>query len=119
MLFEIENPRQIAGEGKRRWFRGDAVDLIIWYDDNESIEGFQLCYNKTTSEKAFTWRSSGSYYHNSIDDGENAQTFKMTPILIADGAVFPNKIAAIFDKESAKIDPEIVSFIRQKILNYQ
>ena len=46
MLSEIKNARQVPGEGKRRWFRDDDFDLIIWYDDSDTVFGFQLCYDK-------------------------------------------------------------------------
>ena len=33
MLTEIQNARQIAGEGVRRWFTDDYFDLIVWYGE--------------------------------------------------------------------------------------
>ena len=54
MLTEIEKTRQIPGEGIRRWFRDDELDLIVWYGDDGSIEGFQLCYDKLQHERALT-----------------------------------------------------------------
>jgi hypothetical protein len=47
MLNEIANPRQIPGEGPRRWFTDSYFDLIVWYQGaSSSIAGFQLCYDK-------------------------------------------------------------------------
>ena len=42
MLTEIKGTRQIPGEGRRRWFRDDELDLIVWYEENGAIAGFQL-----------------------------------------------------------------------------
>ena len=61
MLAEIEDARQIAGEGTRRWFRDDNLDLIVWYDDSSEISGFQLCYDKYDRERAITWKRGDSY----------------------------------------------------------
>ena len=56
MLTEFKGVRQREEEGIRRWFFDDYFDLIIWYDNNHQIEGFQLCYDKnynlTTSPPA-------------------------------------------------------------------
>lgn len=71
MLREIYNPKQYSGEGFRRWFTDDYFDLIVWYkNDRKTIDGFQLCYDKEHKERALTWRSSGSYVHTGVDDGE-------------------------------------------------
>ena len=85
---EIEDTRQIPGEGIRRWFRDEELDLIIWYDDNRIMEGFQLCYDKSNHERALTWRRPNSYQHHAIDTGGPATGGpKMSPVLVADGVV--------------------------------
>jgi len=70
MMKEIEDTRQIPGEGVRRWFIDDYFDLIVWCTDEGIIEGFQLCYDKGKNERAVTWRRTGSYIHEAVDDGE-------------------------------------------------
>ena len=57
MLAEIRNARQIAGEDFRRWFTDEEFDLIVWYGDDRSLVGFQLCYDKQDRERALTWTS--------------------------------------------------------------
>ena len=117
MLSEIKNARQIAGEGTRRWFRDDDFDLIIWYDDNGVLFGFQLCYDKLLGERALTWKN-GSYQHNAIDDGEVPWGNKMSPILVADGSFDKKRIAQVFGDKSSQIEQEIVDLVIDKVQNY-
>ena len=85
MLREILNVSQVPGTHSR-WFASTFLDLIVWYDKDMAITGFQLCYDKGREEKALTWRRDSGYSHNKIDDGEGrAYRQKMTPILVADG----------------------------------
>jgi hypothetical protein len=34
------------GDLPRRWISDDYFDLIIWCQPDESVYGFQLCYDK-------------------------------------------------------------------------
>jgi hypothetical protein len=118
MLHEIKDVRQIEGEGIRRWFTDNYFDLIIWFDYNYEILGFQLCYAKEKGERALTWRVNNSYHHDKVDDGEFARNMKRTPILTADGIFDKNTIAEIFKRESKKIEPELAQYVYKKILEY-
>ncbi len=118
MLAEVKDARQIEGEGTRRWFRDDDLDLIVWYDSRGKLDGFQLCYNKQQAERALTWRSSGSYQHNAIDPGEVPGQAKMSPILVAHGTFDKERIAQIFDERSSRIEPDLAELIKEKIHAY-
>lgn len=118
MLSEIKNARQIPGEGRRRWFRDEELDLIVWYDDDDAFVGFQLCYNKLLGEKALTWKQNGSYQHNAIDDGEVPWGNKMSPILVADGTFDKARVAAIFKEKSTQIEGNLVELVLNKLTNY-
>jgi hypothetical protein len=118
MLTELKNPRQIAGEGRRRWFMDDYFDLIVWYGDDGGMIGFQLCYDKKTRERALTWTREGGYHHNRIDDGEIPGHPKMTPVIIADGAFDRNPVAERFRLESAEIDPAVAGFVLETVMGF-
>jgi hypothetical protein len=53
----------------RRWFKGEKIELIVWYEKNKKISGFQLCYKKEFSEKALTWTQASGFTHDTIDTG--------------------------------------------------
>ncbi len=119
MLYEVKRVKQYHNEGFRRWFTDNNFDLIIWYDNNKIIKGFQLCYNKSVYERALTWSSANNtFVHNKIDDGEIPGEIKESPILVADGLFDKIKIAEEFKENSNKIDRKIAQFIYNKILEY-
>ena len=120
MLSEIKHVRQIHGEGHRRWFSDKFFDLIIWYNDDGEIEGFQLCYDKGENERAVTWHKDSGFAHTGVDDGEDKiRLYKMTPILVSDGVFDNKKIAKKFREESTEIDSNISAFVFDKLIMYQ
>jgi len=117
MLKEVQNPRQIPGEGRRRWFSDQFFELIVWHDIGGHITGFQLCYDIYGYERALTWKKDLGYTHDGIDSGEmDVMDHKMTPILVADGYFDREGIAERFYAESREIDRAIASFIHEKLL---
>lgn len=119
MLKEYTQVRQIQGEDKRRWFADHYFDLILWYDAEEQIAGFQLCYDITRHHRALTWHRERGYSHNQVDDGENRPgKMKASPILVPDGIFDYSIIAEQFQHASRNIDPEIAAFVYKKILQY-
>jgi hypothetical protein len=115
MLAEIQNARQVAGEGFRRWFTDDYFDLIVWYGDAGTLLGFQLCYDKPARERALTWTVEHGFQHNRIDAGEVPGHAKMTPLIIADGAFSRDTVAERFRRESTALDPVIATFVYRKL----
>jgi len=119
MLREIKNPKQFPEEGYRRWFTDDYFDLIVWYkDDKKTITGFQLTYDKEHKERALTWRSTGSYTHTGIDDGEITGGYKMSPVLVSDGSFNKSRITKEFKIAAGEMDQNIASFVYRRLLQY-
>jgi hypothetical protein len=118
MLSEIRDARQIRGEGFRRWFTDDYFDLIVWYDDEKALTGFQLCYDKQNRERALTWTREHGFQHNRIDAGEIPGHAKMTPVIVADGEFAAAPVATLFKRASASIDADIAQLVHETILRY-
>lgn len=118
MLNEIKDTRQIPGEGYRRWFRDEELDLILWYGDSNTIEGFQLCYDKSTRERALTWRRPNRYDHHAIDSGEVPGTSRMSPVLVADGLFDAARIEKVFASRSDKLPKDIAGFVSGVLNGY-
>ncbi|MBN1686074.1 MAG: hypothetical protein JW852_05440 [Spirochaetales bacterium] len=119
MLTEIEGARQIPGEGIRRWFRDEELDLIVWYKDDGSIDGFQLCYDKLDHERALTFRKPNSYQHHAIDSGEPAMGGpKMSPVLVADGVVDGKRIEKIFSRRRGAVPDDLAAYVSRIVLAY-
>ena len=99
MLREIKNPRQVEGEGWRRWFTDEYFDLIVWYHPEKTLQGFQLCYDRGHEERALTWRAGEGYSHKRVDDGDVTGRVKMTPVLVPNGVLDSEEIAERFAQE--------------------
>jgi hypothetical protein len=119
MLHEVANVRQVQGEGPRRWFSDRYFDLIVWYENDGSVVGFQLCYDKNVKERALTWRRGFGFSHEKVDDGEgNPGRMKSTPVLVPDGLFDAAAITDRFRKESGKIDGEIARLVIETLESY-
>jgi hypothetical protein len=108
----------VEGEGFRRWFTDDYFDLIVWYGDDRTLIGFQLCYDKQQRERALTWTREHGFQHNRIDSGEVPGHSKMTPVIIADGAFNRDPVAERFRAACVDIDPAIGTFVFDTISGY-
>jgi hypothetical protein len=115
MLREIKNVRQIPGEGTRRWFRDAEFDLIVWYDDDGGLTGFQLCYDKEHYERAITWYAGGSYVHARVDDGESPGEINATPILVSDGVFDASAVAARFRDAAAGVYGDLAELVYTRL----
>jgi len=119
VLNEVPNARQVAGEGRRRWFSDDYFDLIVWYGTEDVPIGFQLCYDKPARERALTWTRAHGFQHDKVDAGEVPGHSKMTPIIVADGAFDRDPVAERFRKASAGIDPQIASLVLERLKSFR
>ncbi len=118
MLTEFKDVRQRKEEGLRRWFFDDYFDLIIWYDAERQVEGFQLCYEKNYDERALTWLKETGFSHDAIDSGEDVPGHKQTAILVSDGLFDKKAIASKFKEASKNIDPTVADFVYKKLMEY-
>jgi hypothetical protein len=119
-LRELRDTRQVEGEPKRRWFSSPDLDLIVWLDDEESLVGFQLCYDKTRGERALTWRDGRGYDHNAVDDGEQSPgQYKSTPILVAAAHFHSARGGAFFWDASAGGPDDIRAIVSELIHAYR
>ena len=119
MLKEIEKPRQVQGESRRRWFEDSESDLIVWIDKGDVISGFQFCYGKGNIERALTWKRGVGFVHERIDDGEGRSFHhKSTPILSADGNFDAVTVSSDFRKRSIEIDSNITLFVLDRLAEH-
>jgi hypothetical protein len=117
MLTEYPTTRPSAG-AQRRWFCDEYFDLIVWFADDSTIWGFQLCYDRGRSERAFTWTSAAGYSHDRIDDGEDSPTKNRSPILVPDGTFDAPAILTRLIGSSATRDRGVRKFVMEKIRSY-
>ncbi len=116
MLKEIKKVEQLKGEPRRRWFASTALDLFLWYDDDNNIVQFQICYDKGPDEQALTWHHEKGLMHHKVDDGEN-RSFRMkgTPIMVSNSNFNTNEILTKFEQLAGDLEYSIVNFILSQL----
>ena len=114
---EIHPVRQEPTAGRRRWFDDDMLplELIVWYDARDAVEGFQLCYNLGGGEHALTWRPKAGFAHNAVDSGSAGPFANRTPILTPDGAVPWDDLAQRFEGNSGMLEPELRELVGARL----
>ena len=118
-LTELADVQQHPGRPRRRWFRSSNEDLIVWYADNGSIVGFQLCYDRKHTERALTWKKDRGYSHDRVDDGEAVGlAHKRTPILVADGEFDASVVLERFLEAARAVPRDIVDFVSARLREY-
>ena len=119
-LIELKGTQQIAGERRRRWYSSSDMDLIVWYDEGETIAGFELYYDKNIREHVFIWRADRGFAHLAVDDGEQKPVleYKEAPILIPDGHVDPNRIRALFEGSCENLPADVATLVRRKLVRH-
>lgn len=112
MLKEFVHIRQESGEGRRRWFESDEMELVVWLDANGAIDGYQICYEVRGVEHALTWRPGVGFAHSSVDSGDTPMGgSKMTPILLPDGAVPWAEVERRFEKNSGALETDLQTLV--------
>ncbi|MEN8243195.1 MAG: GIY-YIG nuclease family protein [Chloroflexota bacterium] len=111
MLKESLKIRQSPGENYRRWFADDDLDLVTWQTTSGKLSAFQLCFNKTTDERALLWRRGQTLTHCLVDSGEPGPTRNLSPMLVDSPIPDLPHLIAKFNDGSANIDPEVRQFV--------
>jgi hypothetical protein len=121
MLTEIRETRQIPGEGYRRWFTDERMDLIVWYTHEKGkIIGFQLCYDKEEDEKALTWTRESGFTHERVDDGgDRGYSHKGTPLLLPDGEFRSDRVLRDFTLLAEEIEEPLRRFVGEVLKRYR
>jgi len=119
MLKELKNTSQHPGQAFRRWFADNMLDLIVWYNPDSSIKGFQFCYPQDVDRHAVTWLKDKSFSHDKIDEGESGlHPHKMSPILSLDPALRNDNALALFKEVSKGLDADIVTTVVEVFNEY-
>lgn len=85
---------------------------MVWFREEGTILGFQLCYDRRGVERAITWFEGKGYAHHQVDDGEgHPLSFKRTPILIQDQEVALQRILQKFRLEVEMLPSAVLGFV--------
>ena len=119
MLTEFRQVKQEPG-GRRRWFESDGLELIVWYEADAGIAGFQICYGSGAgAEHALTWRRGAGFAHHFVDTGDDQPHRNETPVLLPDGAVPWKNLTALVAARSQTLDPDLRDLILHRLAAQQ
>ena len=110
MFTENRNVRQEPGH-RRRWFEHHGLELIVWLDGAELVEGFQLC----RAGRALTWRRDAGFTHARVDEGDETPLKNLTPVLVAGTSVPWAGLIEDFRKSSATLEAGLREFVLQRL----
>ena len=115
----MRDVRQDSDNYVRRWFFDDHFDLIAWYEQDGTLYGFQLCYDKPDDEKALTWFRDRGLSHHLVDAGEDCPWVNRTPMLTeSDGRSHMARLLTSFRNSGGGLATELQMLIEQKIVEY-
>ncbi len=119
-LVENKNVRQRPDEGFRRWFLNDYFDVIVWYESAAGeMTGFQLCYNRSVDERAFTWqRNKRSSHFVSSGADERGTPWIATAVLHGDAGPVPPDVLDRLEREQGHLDEDLLRFIMEQATSY-
>ncbi len=115
MLREIRNTKQIPGQGPRRWFNDEQLDLFIWYDASGRILGFQLCFDKNTRvERALTFTEAEGYSLDLVTS-EASVCDLGSAVLVRGGEVSAAELIVQLDERGAALERSLYEYLREKL----
>jgi hypothetical protein len=119
VLRELSNVRQDKGQRRRRWFHSTDDDLVVWYEEDGKIHGFQFCYDRNRRERALTWTLDGGFRHNQVDAGDSDFGYPQSPILVADGTFDAHAMTGRFAAISTAVPEDIRLLVLEKFREYR
>lgn len=119
MLMEDIHVRQVSGEPRRRWFSDENFDLIVWFQEDSHVYGFQLCYDKQHKEKVFTWLSDRGFSHQNMNSGEEGPLANRTPVLGKTTKTFEaDRVLNALRAVDAPLTDEVKHLVYEKISEF-
>ena len=118
MLRELKKVQQVTGEPKRRWFFAHELDLVVWEEEDGSVSGFQLAYDKHRNEHSISWQKDRGYSHYVVDDGEPVAGANHTPFLYMDGPFESHRVLELFLATSSEVPANIVACVEARLREF-
>ena len=115
MLRELRNVRQEPGDSFRRWFTDENLEIVVWYAPDNSIFGFQICYDLRSQPRALTWTLKRGFSHAAIDEGDDKPTSNRTPMLVPNSHYDAAKLRESFLASSGSLPAKEKAFIEGKL----
>jgi hypothetical protein len=114
MLHEFSHLRRDPGERPRRWFTGNELELVFWFDDAGEVASLHLYHE---SRRAIAWTRAGDRLaHLRVDDGEGRPfSYKASPILLAAPPADLTPMRDSFAREAATLPPPLAAVVAEAL----
>lgn len=113
--------RHFTNDLDKRWMSDDYFDLVVWYDGEGGVYGFQLSYDRPGRERALKWTRAGGFLHALVDEGDSPGTNPLiSPVLVSDQWIeFPfDEVHREFLKRTVELDPAIRGLVVDHLVAY-
>lgn len=114
-LREVGEGRQREGEPPRRWYTCAEADLTVWFEPDDTPCRFQFCWEKGHDEHVVSWDTRHGLWTGKVDDGDLAEPYKASPLLIQKSGVDLGAAATTFEHLSAGVDATVRDFVLQRL----
>ena len=116
MLKEISNLSDTSSDLRRRWFSDAKLDLYVWYDKDNQIVEFQLCYDKGSDEQALAWNRETGMSHHTVNNGVTGpDKIKGSPVMTEDTSFNFVKARDLFTVAGQKLEHDLFGFILNRL----
>ena len=115
MLRETRHVAQVRGDRSRRCFVDEKLDLVVWYEVDGTIHGFQLAYDPEGSPRVVTWTPARGLSHASLDVGEDSPLANRSPVLRSSADYNPEQLLAAFASAAAELPGAERTFVEARL----
>ena len=115
MLHETRHVAQVRGDRFRRCFVDEKLDLVVWYETDGTIHGFQLAYDPQDSPRIVTWTPGRGLFHASLDTGEDSPLANRSPVLRPCADYNPDQLLAAFLSATAELPDVERAFVEARL----
>jgi hypothetical protein len=106
---------QVLDDYPRRRFADPDLDLIVWYESDGSIHGFQLAYDPRETPRALTWTRKRGFSHDLVDGGEDSVNVNRSPMLRPSRDYDPDELRGAFQAAAHELPAPEKAFVDDKL----
>ena len=116
MLRELKPLTPNPGARPRRWFFCPEMDLVVWFEPDDTPGAFQLAYDKMRVERSIEWDRERGFRHYVVDHGRAGRSpWAASPLLLPDGPFDRDRVLRSFLALAAELPPGLAGFVTAKL----
>ena len=118
-MIETQKVRQNPDEPFRRWFADEDLDLIVWYEPDGPVYGFELSFDKINDQRVFRWFKDKALTLHRVNAGEEIPFGNASDRLEEiHEKVEMGELLSLYDAAKAGLPPDLAALVRSKLTEY-